>query len=79
MTQQRKRRKPRTKSKDMCAACGNIWCDPFGVPGSIAQAKIRKRNQLKLCPGCGEKECRCKRKGPPERLKFKRRSNNKQA
>jgi hypothetical protein len=60
----------------MCTCCGNIWCDP--MCDSIAQRKLQDRIIKKLCLGCGENpdECRCKKKGPPDYPKIKRRRKN---
>lgn len=50
---QRKRRK---KGKDFDP------CDLLVMGDSYAAQKFRKRGQLGLCDGCGQKKCRCKSK-----------------
>ena len=57
--QQPKKRKPRTKSREMCVPCGNYDCDPMW-PNTPAKRKIQARFRRGLCPGCGNKDCSCK-------------------
>jgi len=57
----KKKRKPRTTSKDMNFDGSHMFGQ--SIPNTIAANKILHRHyRLKVCIGCGEKKCRCKSK-----------------
>jgi hypothetical protein len=59
----KRKRKRRTASIDMCS-CGCLYCD--SMYKSPSKTKIQNRIRKGLCPGCGQKECKCKHKGPED-------------
>ena len=66
----RTKRKPRTKSKEMCYCCYSFNCDPmtdhFGSPWD---KKKRFRLKNNLCVSCGKNPCECKRRKYPSNIK----------
>jgi hypothetical protein len=58
-----KKRKPRTKSLDMCNGCYYVNCD--SLHGMCRTPYIKKRDYRlanNLCVGCGKNPCKCKTK-----------------
>lgn len=55
----KKKRKPRTTSKDLCTGCLGVGCDPMNK-NPIVSRKLEYRKKNGLCLGCGQKKCSCK-------------------
>ena len=57
----RRQRKMRTSGKDMCT-CGLLNCDSMhSMMDTPYIRKLKKRQEAKVCIGCGKTPCKCKR------------------